>query len=87
MCGICGYISKHEYPIKILKKMNDTMVHRGPNDSGEIIERMSDGAYIGLGQRRLSIPPLKKVPTGTSAFILNFTESYISSFTPFLTSK
>ncbi|WP_075721214.1 asparagine synthase (glutamine-hydrolyzing) [Roseburia sp. 499] len=60
MCGICGYISKHEYPIKILKKMNDTMVHRGPNDSGEIIERMSDGAYIGLGQRRLSIIDLSE---------------------------
>lgn len=55
MCGICGYISKHEYSITMLKKMNDTMMHRGLNDSGEIIEKMCDGKYIGLGQRRLSI--------------------------------
>lgn len=35
--------------------MNDTMYHRGPNDSGEEIYPASDGYQIGFAQRRLSI--------------------------------
>lgn len=35
--------------------MNDTMYHRGPNDSGEEIYPASDGYRIGFAQRRLSI--------------------------------
>ena len=37
MCGICGFISRKCITIDQLKKMNDTMYHRGPNDSGEEI--------------------------------------------------
>lgn len=55
MCGICGYISKKEITTEQLKKMNDTMYHRGPNDSGEEIFDVSGGYSLGMAQRRLSI--------------------------------
>lgn len=55
MCGICGYISKKNITAEQLKEMNDTMYHRGPNDSGEEIYPASDGYQIGFAQRRLSI--------------------------------
>lgn len=54
MCGICGYISKSLIPNERLIQMNDTMYHRGPNDSGTWEQQYSDFA-IGLAQRRLSI--------------------------------
>ena len=54
MCGICGFFSKKNISPEELKVMNDTMFHRGPNDSGE--ELYSFGEYtLGLAQRRLSI--------------------------------
>ena len=55
MCGICGFISKKSISLEQLKKMNDTMFHRGPDDSGEEIFPMKDGYAIGMAQRRLSI--------------------------------
>ena len=55
MCGICGYISKKNITKEQLKEMNDTMYHRGPNDSGEEIYPMSEGYQVGFAQRRLSI--------------------------------
>ena len=55
MCGICGFVSKQNISLEQLKKMNDTMYHRGPDDSGEEIFGMKDGYAIGLAQRRLSI--------------------------------
>ena len=55
MCGICGFISKKRITLEQLKTMNDTMYHRGPNDSGEEIFQGKDGYDVGLAQRRLSI--------------------------------
>ena len=55
MCGICGYISRKTITAQQLKKMNDTMIHRGPNDSGEEIYPAAAGYSVGLAQRRLSI--------------------------------
>jgi len=55
MCGICGYISRKDITIEQLKTMNDTMYHRGPDDSGEEIFAMKGGRSVGLAQRRLSI--------------------------------
>ena len=55
MCGICGYISKKNITKEQLKEMNDTMYHRGPNDSGEEIYPMSEDYQVGFAQRRLSI--------------------------------
>ncbi|MCU0364189.1 MAG: asparagine synthase (glutamine-hydrolyzing) [Ignavibacteriaceae bacterium] len=53
MCGICGqYYFKENHPVSLqtIKRMNDTITHRGPDDEGYHI---SDS--IGLGFRRLSI--------------------------------
>ncbi len=55
MCGICGFISKNRITSEQLKAMNDTMYHRGPDDSGEEIYPAKDGYAIGFAQRRLSI--------------------------------
>lgn len=48
MCGICGFTGKPDNAV--LKKMTDSIVHRGPDDEGFY----SDGK-INLGMRRLSI--------------------------------
>ena len=55
MCGICGFVSRRQISLEQLKQMNDTMRHRGPNDSGEEIFAGRDGYSVGLAQRRLSI--------------------------------
>lgn len=61
MCGICGFISKKSIRTEQLKNMNDTMYHRGPNDSGEEIFEAADGYQVGLAQRRLSILDLSEL--------------------------
>lgn len=55
MCGICGFISKQNISRAQLKAMNDTMYHRGPNDSGEEIFQIKNGYALGLAQRRLAV--------------------------------
>ncbi len=55
MCGICGYVSKNRITEDELTVMNDTMIHRGPNDNGVEIYPGRDGYSIGFAQRRLSI--------------------------------
>ena len=61
MCGICGFISTRQITKKQLKSMNDTMVHRGPDDSGEEIFSAAFGYQVGLAQRRLSILDLSEL--------------------------
>lgn len=61
MCGICGFISRRRITTEQLKTMNDTMYHRGPNDSGEEIYPASDGYSVGFAQRRLSILDLSEL--------------------------
>ncbi len=55
MCGICGFITKNRITRDDLVLMNDTMIHRGPNDSGAEVFEGQDGYLVGLAQRRLSI--------------------------------
>jgi asparagine synthase (glutamine-hydrolysing) len=57
MCGICGIFEpgrETKIECATLKRMADTMRHRGPDDDGYYTE-----AGIGLGFRRLSIIDLK----------------------------
>lgn len=61
MCGICGFITKSKITYGDLKFMNDTMMHRGPNDSGEKIYEMLQGSLVGMAHRRLSIQDLSKL--------------------------
>lgn len=58
MCGICGYVRKREITLQKLRQMNDTMYHRGPDDSGAEIYQTPDGYQLGLAQRRLAIMDL-----------------------------
>ena len=55
MCGICGFMSRRTITKEQLTAMNDTMYHRGPNDSGAEIYEAADGYQVGMAQRRLSI--------------------------------
>ncbi len=54
MCGIAGILYKGNKSVSIdlLKKMTDTLVHRGPDDEGFYINKDKS---LGLGFRRLSI--------------------------------
>jgi len=57
MCGICGiYNFNKDRPISkdTLTRMNNTLIHRGPDDSGYYIDK-----FIGFGHRRLSIIDIK----------------------------
>lgn len=60
MCGICGYISNKEYNEAVLQEMNNTMVHRGPDDAGVYQKNLRTGMQVGMAQRRLSILDLSQ---------------------------
>ncbi|MFB5283684.1 asparagine synthase (glutamine-hydrolyzing) [Peribacillus sp. Hz7] len=60
MCGICGFITKEPYNLNILEKMNNTLIHRGPDDNGTVIFK-KDEFYFGLAHRRLSILDLSEM--------------------------
>lgn len=48
MCGIAGYLGQGDQ--KILQRMTDAIIHRGPDDCGFFVQ-----PGVGLGMRRLSI--------------------------------
>jgi len=50
MCGICGLYAPGRIDRAVLKRMNDTIAHRGPDDEGFYTDDR-----VGLGSRRLSI--------------------------------
>lgn len=63
MCGICGIIyADNNRPVAptLLTRMNQTLQHRGPDDSGLFVK-----GNVGLGHKRLSIIDLK---TGAQPF-------------------
>src|SRR6185437_246642 len=78
MCGITGfidYLGKSDE--SILKRMCDTLTHRGPDSAGALL--FNNNKYqIGLGHRRLSIIDLSECgnqpmtdETGNYTIILN----------------
>ena len=56
MCGFAGYI---DFGFKtegsVLKKMTDSLIHRGPDDGGYVTWNNGNICKIGFGHRRLSI--------------------------------
>lgn len=55
MCGICGlYAPGFERKSATVAKMNDALIHRGPNDAGQF-----DGQAASIAMRRLCIIDLK----------------------------
>lgn len=69
MCGIAGFINFNGSPVDadILKRMTSAVHHRGPDDEGYYVNRLSEykisdkwkyskgKGHVGLGHRRLSI--------------------------------
>ena len=59
MCGIVGFITPKANDIPdygMLRRMRESLSHRGPDDRGEYIRPIDDGGpFIFLGHRRLSI--------------------------------
>ncbi len=64
MCGIAGLIGFKGDAGNTIRKMNDRMLHRGPDDEGIYI---SDDKNVALGHRRLSIVDLSK--NGAQPFV------------------
>lgn len=58
MCGICGFITNRVIEKENLIKMNNTLIHRGPDDHGEEIYQIATDKYVGFAHRRLSIMDL-----------------------------
>ncbi|PIZ34358.1 MAG: asparagine synthase (glutamine-hydrolyzing) [Alphaproteobacteria bacterium CG_4_10_14_0_8_um_filter_37_21] len=58
MCGISGFIYKGDSNLSLLKRMNDSIAYRGPDDSGEFLADYDENYKIGLAHRRLSIVDL-----------------------------
>ena len=57
MCGVCGLVlfeNDRKPDVQVLKRMCETIAHRGPDDEGQIVL-----GPAGLGMRRLSIIDLK----------------------------
>lgn len=56
MCGINGFVALNELDdaAGLIKKMNNLIIHRGPDAAGEFVEN-SERYTIGMGMRRLSI--------------------------------
>jgi asparagine synthase (glutamine-hydrolysing) len=55
MCGICGFSGDIDFDKEaVLKRMNDSIVHRGPDEDGVFID-----GEVGLAMRRLSILDLE----------------------------
>lgn len=55
MCGICGEWNIHGVDPRALERMNDTLLHRGPDDQGAVVL-----GEAGLAMRRLSIIDLMR---------------------------
>ena len=59
MCGIVGFITPKANDIPdygMLRRMRESLSHRGPDDKGEYIRPIDDGGpFVFLGHRRLSI--------------------------------
>lgn len=73
MCGLVGFIDKTEQSKKkkIIKEMNDTIIHRGPDGEGYFIDN-----GIAMGFRRLSIIDLNNgnqpLFNETNDLVINF---------------
>lgn len=60
MCGIAGLVDfGRQSNLDTVKKMTNTLFHRGPDDGGYFFEGFEQ-AQVGLGHRRLSILDLSK---------------------------
>lgn len=59
MCGIAGVIARGSIDVALLRRMNEVLAHRGPDDQGIWVDERSD---VGFAHRRLAIVDLS--PSG-----------------------
>ena len=80
MCGICGIFNLDDKPATsdLIKKMNTTMIHRGPDGDGIFADR-----NVGLGHRRLSIIDLSTGDQPMSSSDGQVTIAFMVKFTIF----
>ncbi len=81
MCGVAGFLVDSEFSLSmnydaVIKKMTDSIKHRGPNDSGSW-NNFSDGIF--LGHRRLSILDLSEaghqpMESSNNRYVITFNE-------------
>lgn len=68
---MCGIVGVHGWGDReALQRMTQRLEHRGPDDGGSWDTTLPDGAYLGLGSRRLSIIDLSSaghMPMGNEA--------------------
>jgi asparagine synthase (glutamine-hydrolysing) len=55
VCGIAGVFSYKPIDEAVVRRMNDSLRHRGPDDSGVHIASVNESCHIALAHRRLSI--------------------------------
>ena len=77
MCGISGILSPHSEKVsaQVLKSMNDTLIHRGPDGEG-YYQSHEDNLHIGFAHRRLSIVDL----TENSAQPFHYLERFVLNY-------
>ena len=73
MCGISGIINKNKSLVLFdeIKKMNDTIIHRGPDGEGFFM-----GDNFAFGHRRLSILELSELGSQP----MHWKDDYIITF-------
>ncbi|MCA8963089.1 MAG: asparagine synthetase B, partial [Planctomycetes bacterium] len=75
MCGICGFVGFEEPGL--IERMSESIIHRGPDDSGLLVDRDSELGPVALGHRRLSIIDLSgghqpmSTSSGRSTIVFN----------------
>lgn len=77
MCGIAGFVSFDDWPLapgQVLRRMTDSLVHRGPDGDGHW---MDPGRRVGLGHRRLAIIDLSEtgrqpMASASGRFVVTF---------------
>ncbi len=57
MCGIAGLLRYKRDAKENIHRMNERMIHRGPDDEGIFV---SENREVALGHRRLAIVDLSK---------------------------
>ena len=73
MCGITGIIGPISGKYELIQKMNDALIHRGPDGSGIYI---SENQNVGFGHRRLSIIELSTLGAQPMHFINRYTITF-----------
>ena len=74
MCGIAGAVNWGDR--ESLVRMTDVLSHRGPDDQGVYETTASDGSWVGLGNRRLSIvdlTPAGRMPMANASGTIHIT--------------